>query len=185
MATITVWTKQHENVAKILEAEGRYTAKAEFIEKRMDDHNKIVLECYKWLTTHTPALPQKPADADYPIWVSMRQDATMMLTPNTVVLELEIDEELLTMVNIEKWSSILNYAYIPLDKADAQRHRDLLELYGTNDVKAFSTAFYPFIKAEILQSWERLFDESVTFGNPNCYGNIWEVRKEWVKNIVR
>lgn len=186
MGRVTVWTKQHENVVKILEQEGRYTAKAEFVRRDMDDHNQLVLQCYNWLVANTPALPQKPQDADYPIWVSMKQDATMKLTPHSVVLEIELDEERITKINVEKWSAMLNYSYIGADKADKQRHRELLELYGTNDVKAFSTAFYPQIKKEITDSWHRLFDESVTIsGNDNYYGNIWEVRKEWVKRIIR
>lgn len=185
MALIRVWSKQNEKVAEILQQQGRYTAKAHEVEARMDDHAHLVLECYKWLAAHSPSQAQRPADADYPIWLSMRQDATMKLTPHSVILELEIEEALLTKINIEKWSSILNYAYIPTDAADAQRHRDLLELYGTNDVKAFSTPFYPMIRQEIENSWERLFDEAVSLGNPNYYGNIWEVKAEWVKRIIR
>ncbi len=186
VGTITVWTKQHENVAKILEEEGRFVAKKEFVVRDMDDHNQLVLQCYNWLTANTPAQEQRPADADYPIWLSVREDATMKLTPHTVVLELELDESLMTRINIEKWSAMLNYSYIAKDKADAEAHRQLLEMYGTNDAKAFMTPFYPQIKMEIMNSWHRLFDDSVTIsGNGNYYGNIWEVKKEWIRKIIR
>ena len=183
MSKITVWTKQHENVAEIIEKEGRYTAKRHIIAKTADDHEGLVLKCYDWLVGH---LPDKPDDADYPVWVSMEKEATMMLQPGFVMLELEIDEEIITKINIEKWTSITNYSYIPLDEKDKKRHAQMLEEYGTNDIKAFSTAFYPQIKREIEESWQRLFDDDITItGNKNYYGNIWEIRKEWVKKVYR
>ena len=90
---ITVWTKQHENVAEIIEKEGHYTAKRHIIAKTADDHEGLVLRCYDWLVRH---LPDKPDDADYPVWVSMEKEATMLLQPGFVMLELEIDEEIIT-----------------------------------------------------------------------------------------
>ena len=183
MSKILVWTKQHENVAEIIEKEGRYTAKRHIIAKTADDHEGLVLRCYDWLVKY---LPDKPRDADYPVWVSMEKEATMMLQPGFVMLELEIDEEIITKINIEKWTSITNYSYIPLDEKDKKRHAQMLEEYGTNDIKAFSTAFYPQIKREIEQSWQRLFDDDITItGNKNYYGNIWEIKKEWVKKVYR
>ena len=47
------------------------------------------------------------------------------------------------------------------------------------------TQFYPEIKREIIQSWDRLFDDSIILGNTNYYGNIWEVKQEWVRRVFR
>ena len=84
-----------------------------------------------------------------------------------------------------KWGSILDYSYIPSDKADAARHRALLEEYRVNDSKAYMSQFYPQIKREIIESWDRLFDDSADPGNSDCYGNIWEIKKEWVTNVLK
>lgn len=183
MDKITVWTKQHKSVADALEATGRYVAKKEYIGKDLGEHAPLVLEVYDWLVKHTPT--PKPADAEYPIWVSPVQEATMLPSEGTVILELSIDPAILTKVNINKWGTMLNYSYIPADGQDARRHREMLEEYGVSDAKAFMSQFYPQIKREILASWSRLFDETISLGSDTYYGNIWEIKKEWIQNIIR
>ena len=99
--------------------------------------------------------------------------------------ELEIEESLITGVNFTKWGMILNYSYIPADEADEKRHKELLEAYGVSDTQAYMSQFYPEIKREIRESWKRLFDDKIQIGSDGCYGNIWEVRREWVKNVIQ
>ena len=82
-------------------------------------------------------LRNKPADVEFPVWVSFRQDATMLPEKGRVILELEIEESLITRVNFTKWGMILNYSYIPADKADEKRHKELLEAYGVSDTQAY------------------------------------------------
>ena len=160
MAKITVWSKQHENVWK-------------------------VLDTYEWLVKNGPDYGNKPADVEFPVWVSFRQDATMLPEKGRVILELEIEESLITRVNFTKWGMILNYSYIPADKADEKRHKELLAAYGVSDTQAYMSQFYPEIKREIRESWKRLFDDDIQIGSDGCYGNIWEVRREWVKNVIQ
>ena len=57
MAKITVWSKQHENVWKVLQETGRYTVK---------------LDTYEWLVKNGPDYGNKPADVEFPVWVSFR-----------------------------------------------------------------------------------------------------------------
>ena len=88
MDKVTVWTKQNENVVKELEKTGRYTAKKEYILKDLDKHVYLVLEVYDWLVKNTPNTSQKPYDAEYPIWVSLTREATMLPSVGTIILEL-------------------------------------------------------------------------------------------------
>ena len=60
-----------------------------------------------------------------------------------------------------------------------------LEQYGTSDAQAYMSQFYPHIKRSIIESWSRLFDDSIILGSSKCYGNIWEVKKEWISEIIR
>ena len=130
MAKITVWSKQHENVWKVLQETGRYTVKREYIIKDLKEHSELVLDTYEWLVKNGPDYRNKPADVEFPVWVSFRQDATMLPEKGRVILELEIEESLITRVNFTKWGMILNYSYIPADKEDEKRHKELLEAYG-------------------------------------------------------
>lgn len=185
MAKIKVWTKQNEKVLDELRQTGRYTTKQEFIVKDLEEHAELVLETYRWLTRHSPDYPNKPEDVEFPVWVSFQENATMMPSEGTVILELLVEESLITKVNIAKWGAILNYGYIPADKEDDRRHRELLKDYGISDTKAYMSQFYPEIKREIQESWIRLFDPGIHMGNDSCYGNLWEVRKEWIMKIIR
>ena len=185
MDEIIVWTKQNENIVKELERTGRYTVQKGYILKDLDIHAYLVLDVYDWLVKNTPNTLQKPSDAEYPIWVSLKKEATMLPSEGTVILELKVDPSLVTMINIDKWGTILNYSYIPKDKQDAENHQQLLEQYGvSSDTKAYMSQFYPQIKRKIIGSWIRLFDDSIILGNDQRYGNIWEVRKEWVRQII-
>lgn len=183
MAVRIVWTKQHKNVLKKLEETGRYTARKEYICLDMKEQKDLILTAYDWLSLHGPKADQKPADVQYPVWVSLSEDAIMMPDENEVVLELSLDDSLITLINVTKWGMILNYSYIPKDEADAKTHQKMLELYGTSDAQAVMTPFYPQIRREVIASWSRLFDDSVLSKNSCYYGTIWEIRKEWITDI--
>ena len=167
MSNITVWTKQHENVLKELETTGRYIAKREYIRMDLKEQAPVVLEAYDWLVKHGPDRANKPADVEYPVWVSFTNEGTMMNSENTVILELSLDPAIITSVNIAKWGHILNYGYIPKDE------------------KAVISQFYPQIKREIQNSWERLFDDTILMGSDAKYGNVWELRREWLTDVIR
>ena len=106
--------------------------------------------CYR------PQCSQKPKDVDYPVWVSFAQDTTYLPQEQTVTLKLCIDPALIAPVHIAKWGTILNYSYIPLNEQDAWRHQQLLESYRVSDTQAYMARFYPQIKREIIDSWDRL-----------------------------
>ena len=81
MERITVWTKQHRAVLEQLEQVGRYTAKREYVLKENEDCSRFVLEAYNWLVKHSPLAAQKPADADYPVWLSFSREGTYLPQP--------------------------------------------------------------------------------------------------------
>ena len=164
MEPVRVWTKQHAGVAEELARTGVYRAKGRYIALDLKEHAPLVLEVYDWLVAHTPAAPHRPEGAEYPVWVSFLREGTMLPGEGAVILELELDPELITRINVAKWGAMLNYAYLPRDEADARRHRKLLSDYGASDARAFMTSFYPQIKREILDSWQRLFRHHAALG---------------------
>ena len=150
METITVWTKQHQDVWTNLERDGRHVASRAGIRRDLGEEDaSLVLAVYDWLAGRLPTAG-KPADAVYPVWVSRSGDAAMLPGPGFVILELQVDPGLITDVNIAKWGAILNYSYIPADEADARRHRKRMEAHGVSDAKAFMSRFYPELKEEIV-----------------------------------
>ena len=115
METITVWTKQHQDVWTNLERDGRHVASRAGIRRDLGEEDaSLVLAVYDWLADRLPT-EGKPADAVYPVWVSRSGDAAMLPGPGFVILELQVDPGLITDVNIAKWGAILNYSYIPAE----------------------------------------------------------------------
>ncbi len=185
METITVRTKQNEKVLRELEQTGRFIAKKEYIRKDLEEQAPLILEAYDWLAKNSPTASLKPADVEYPIWVSVIKETMMPPDRGCVIMELNVDKDSIALVNISKWGAILNYSYIPADACDEKQHRAMLRKYGTSDAQAYMSQFYPEIKRKIIKSWSRLFDPSVVIGNESCYGIIWEVKQEWITGIIR
>ena len=182
MGTVTVWTKQHRGMLETLDTLGRYTAKKEIV--RRNEESSLTLEAYDWLAAHLPN-QNRPTDADYPVWLSFSKDAAMLLSPDTVLLELEVEESLITRLNVAKWGAVLNFSYLPQDDADGRRHRKMLADYGLSDAGICMSRFYPELRQEIHESWMRLFDDSVQLGGDHAYGLIWEVKREWIRSVTR
>ena len=180
MERITVFTKQRKEILKELDEKGYHVATADHVAVEWKEDTKIVLEVYNWLVKNSPSRDAKPEYAQYPVWISLSKETAMLLDDQSVMLELAVDPALITKINIFKWGKILNYSYIPKNDEDARAHLEKLDLYGISDMKAFMTPFYPDIKREIVDSWKRLFDDTGTLGNEECYGIMWEIRKEWV-----
>ena len=184
MAEITVWTKQNRAVLDQLESNGRFIADERFIRRELEDTADIMLFIYRWLADHMPAAADRPADAKFPVWVSYEKEATMSPEPGYAVLELRAPAELVTRLDIAKWTRITNYSYIPADEEDEAEHNRYLNCLGTDNARAVMTRFYPELRQKIISSWDRLFDDSIVLGSTSAYGLMWEVRKEWIQNAV-
>ncbi|SHK65257.1 DUF3841 domain-containing protein [Hespellia stercorisuis] len=146
------------------------------------EETKITTSIRVWTKQHKSVLDTLQQTGRY---TAKREFIKMDMGEHAVLLELEIDPVLITSINIAKWGCILNYSYIPANEADAARHQKLLADYRISDAKAYMSQFYPEIKREIVNSWSRLFDDSVKVGNDTRYGNVWELRREWIRNIVQ
>lgn len=105
----------------------------------------------------------------------------------TVVYILEVPAEKIIYFDEGKWDYVLNRIYLPKDEMDRQEYKQHLKDIGVvNGFEFFQGRYagkYPQEEARIKESWLRVFeiDNWTIF---NVCGNIWEIRKEWVKQIV-
>jgi hypothetical protein len=184
MPEITVWTKQNSAVLDQLARDGRFIADEGYIRAELEDTADIMLFIYGWLTEHMPNASLKPHDVVFPVWVSLTREATMKPEPGYAVLELRLMDTEMILLDTAKWTRITNYSYIPSGEADAREHSELMERLGISDAAAVMTQFYPEVRQMIISSWDRLFDDTISLGSDSSYGLIWEVRKEWVQQII-
>lgn len=182
---IRVWTRQDENILHILEKDGRYIVKKEYIEQKMENCSRFYLDVYSWYTGKAKDIVAKPPDVQYPIWVSLSSDYMLQQVPGTVILELLVDKNSVIITDSEKWDRIVNYWYVPLTKKDEEDYDKKLKNYGiTNSSKVYLSNFYPHLKNEVIKSWDRLFDNSYSLSSL-YQGTIWEVKKEWVQKVTK
>jgi hypothetical protein len=179
---VKVWTKQHADILSDLEKSGRYIVKKEYIHQKMGEHAQLYFEVYNWYRKAAEKIVLAPGDVEYPIWVSLNENEKIGNSGGNVLLEIEVDEDILITMDMDKWGRIVNYMYIPKSEADQEEHDRMLENYNTNDCSAYMSPFFPVIKKKIQKSWDRLFDDSYTL-TPVRVGTIWELRKEWITNI--
>ena len=184
MGKVRVYTAQHVNMWKELKETGRYYMKRRYVSLDMIEHQKIMQKIYEWLATHMPNPKGRPAPDALPIWVAFEPSGAQADSPDVVTLELELDEEEITKINIAKWGTIMNYSYIPKDKADDKRHQQMLSDYGIDDAKAVMTPFYPMVRREVENSWVRLFDDNIILEGTGFYGVIREVTMDMVVNVT-
>lgn len=71
---IKVWTRQHENILDVLDKEGRYIVKKEYIVNKLDTISNFFLDVYSWYTKKAKDIVLKPEDCIYPIWVSLNSN---------------------------------------------------------------------------------------------------------------
>ena len=185
MERLRVWTKQHQDVWKVLEEEGRYISKKEYIVQKMEDISGLYLEAYTWYSSRAAAIVPRPPDVKFPIWVSLGEAPVLGNDPGTLMLELEVPKDRLVAVDYDKWGYAINLLYLPAGPADEAEHEKMLKSYGVDDIEAYTSPFYPMIKKKIIKSWDAVFVTDRQAQDSAQVGTLWEIRKEWVKQVIR
>lgn len=184
MAKITVWSKQHENVWKVLQETGRYTVKREYIikdpQRTFGAGSGLLMNGWS-RTDRTTGTNRGCGISGMGI---LQAGATMLPEKGRVILELEIEESLITRVNFTKWGMTSTIPIFRQTRRMKSGTKTSGSLWSQRHAGVY-VAFYPEIKREIRESWKRLFDDDIQIGSDGCYGNIWEVQREWVKNVIQ
>ncbi|MBU5426273.1 DUF3841 domain-containing protein [Tissierella pigra] len=184
---VKLWTRQHKNVLKELEKYGVYRVKKEYILEKMDTISDYYLNLYEWYGRNAAKVVPKPEGVIYPIWLSISSDMMLQPTEDTIILEIEVDRKNVIYTDVDKWGYVVNYFYLPIDPEDEERHNEELKKFGISDESALITGdkgnFYPLLKNKIIKSWERLF-EPLGEESTLVQATIWEIKKEWVVDII-
>lgn len=184
---VKLWTRQHKNVLNELEEHGVYRVKKEYILEKMDTISDYYLKLYEWYGRNASKKVAKPEGAIYPIWLSTSSEMMLQPVDNTVVLEIEVDIKNVVYTDVNKWGYVVNYFYLPLNPEDEEKHNAELKKYGISDesslIRTDKGNFYPLLKSKIIKSWDRLF-EPFDEKNTLSQATLWEIKKEWVVDIV-
>ncbi len=185
--TMILWTRQRPEVWETLQKDGVYRVKKEYVEIKNDNIANYYLMLYDWYTKKAKEFYTVPDGVEYPIWLSVSEESMLQLVEDTVILKLEVPKESIVICNMEAWEHRGNCWYVPLDNEDANKHNAELKKLGISaedDIVLTSKGnFYPILKRKIISSWDRVFTLTPTLDN--SLATIWEIKKEWVKEVRR
>ena len=185
--TVKLYTRQNDKTLYQLKRDGRIINQRVYVEMHFGDIAPLFMESYDWFTREAAKRVPKPEDVHAPIWCSISVENCLKPIEGTVVYELEFPEEEVIYFDEAKWDYVLNRIYLPKDTEDGKCYKNHLKDIGVvNGFEFFQGRYkgmYPEEEKRIIDSWQRVFqiDNWTIF---NVCGNLWEIRKEWVKRIV-
>lgn len=186
--TVKLYTRQNDKTLAQLERDGRIINSRTYVRLHFGDMAEHYLQSYDWFTQEAAKRVKKPDDVQASIWCSISAENCLKPIEGTVVYVLEVPESEVIYFDEGKWDYVLNRIYIPLDEADRAKYDAHLKALGIPSrfdvMQGRCRGMYPQEEQKIVESWQRVFtiDNWTIF---NVCGNIWEIRKEWVKQIVR
>lgn len=186
--TVRLYSRQNEKTLAQLERDGRIINSRTYVRLHFGDMAEHYLESYDWFTEEASRRVPRPADVQASIWCSISVENCLRPIPGTVVYVLEVPRDKVIYFDEEKWDYVLNRVYIPKDEADRAAYREHLRAMGIQSgfeiLQGRWRGQYPQEEQRIRESWKRVFeiDNWTIF---NVCGNIWEIRKEWIRRIVR
>lgn len=188
MKCVHLYTRQHENSFYELKNKGIITNKEIYVNLHMMDTAPFFKEKYSLFINYAEKRLSRPSYADYPIWTSISKYNCLKPIDNSLVYCLEVPVENVIYFDGKKWDYVLNDIYIPKDDSDAKQYEKLIRDIGVENQFSFIRGKYktvfPEIEEKIRLSWERIFDIDV-WDKFSVQANLWEIRSEWVRHIVR
>lgn len=186
--TVRLYTRQNDKTLAQLERDGRIINSRTYVRLHFGDMAEHYLQSYDWFTAEAAKRVKKPDDVQASIWCSISAENCLKPIEGTVVYVLEVPESEVIYFDEGKWDYVLNRIYLPADEVDRAQYGAHLRALGIPSrfdvMQGRCRGMYPQEERRIIESWQRVFtiDNWTIF---NVCGNIWEIKKEWVKKIVR
>ncbi|MDY6064971.1 MAG: DUF3841 domain-containing protein [Finegoldia sp.] len=188
MDKVSLFTRQNENSYYELMKKGRITNKEIYIRLHMGDMAEYFIGRYKKFVEMAEKIVERPDYTAFPIWCSVSKKNCMKPIEKEIVYCLEVPHDQVIYFDGGKWDYVLNGLYIPKNAEDRAKYRKEIERLGVKDEFNFIDGrykgMYPKIEKKIVDSWERIF-EIDKWNEFVVQANLWEIKREWVKHIVR
>ena len=195
--TVRLYTRQNDKTLNQLNKYGRIINNRAYVALHFGDIADFFLESYDWYTSEASKLLEKPSDAQLPIWCSISEKNCLKPIEGTVVYILDVPKDKVLYFNDQKWDYVLNRLYLPKDEDDRIEYENHINSLGISEKKLSLINSYEFMigkykgmfpqeERRIKESWKRTFDVG-DLNNLDIFsicGNLWEIKKEWVKHIV-
>lgn len=182
-----LFTVQDKRSLNIIEKDGVFYNKKEYIEAHLQDISPMFLRCYDWFKVEAQKRVPRPKDAQYHIWCSVSAKNCMRPCEGEIAYILEVPNDEIIYFSGVKWDYVLNLHYVPENDEDLAKYQREMKEKGFANCFEFIQGRYsrmfPNEEKRIIDSWKRVFD----IDNWNIFevqANIWRIKKEWIKAIV-
>ena len=180
------WTRQVPNVWDEIQTTGHYLVLEEYVRAKNAEISDYYIGLYRWLTEMCRGRVKMPPEAKFPVWLALTEEQRLPAAPNTISLTLDVPEESLFILDIDRWGYRVNLWYVPTDAADEAAHNEELARYGIGNEAALFVGeqgnHYPMLKRKIEASWPRILEKPNERMDLNV-GVVWEILPEWVKEV--
>lgn len=181
--TLTLFTAQTQTVLDVIKRDGYSRVKRAFVQQKYGDEAWVFQQAYSFFAQHASRFVTPPEGAESGIWC-FRDWRWAVTGAGCLLLELEVPADQAVLFDSRIWNRMLNLQYIGENEAEDRAFEQRITNMGLKSpAEAFSTPFYPTVKREILQSWQRLFGSAE--GCPDTYvqAGLWELREEWIVSV--
>jgi len=183
-----IFTRQDTRSLDVIRNKGRFTNKRSYIEEGFGDISNFFLSPYNWFVEEASKKVEKPDDVEYPIWCAVDWRNCLKPMGDTLVYVLEVPEEKIIYFDGSKWDFVLNEHYVPDDNEDLESYNRDLKRKGIDSGYEFLRGnyahMYPLETQKVLESRKKIFNID-SWNIFAVQANIWELREEWIKRIVR
>lgn len=183
---LILYAAQAQPVLDALERDGVCHSRAEYVKKKYGESAPVFLTAYNWFVQQLPRYVPKPEGAEFPYW-AFRELYSVDPMGTAGVLKLQVPEGQAVLFAVEDWTKITQLRYIGKDAADERAFAKELAARGLRWEQVMLTNFYPDLKQQIYDSWQRLFrHHEALLRDEDCGGirvqaGLWELRREWVQ----
>lgn len=175
---VTVWTAKEDVVMEAIERDGVSYVKKEYLDKKYGETAWIFKTAYEFFVKEAKKRVNKPEEAESPIWV-FKDEAAVFKSSGTTLLKLNVPKEEIIFFDLRDWNKILNLGYLGTEEETA-RFAQKLKTQGLKDsLEIFKSPFYPLLKRELVESWNKLFDREEPC-DKYVEGALWMIKKEWI-----
>lgn len=184
--TVMLYSSQSEVVVNSLERDGICFSKQEYVIKKYEESAPIFVAAYGWFAIAAEKYLPKPEGAEYPYW-AFRDLYSIEQSSDSRILRLCIPTDEAIFFDMYDWNKILRLQYIGETESDEKRFRQMLVGYGIRrESDIILTNFYPELKHQVQNSWQRLFRHHKrikagdTAGVESVQAGLWQLKQEWI-----
>lgn len=186
---VILYTSQNQRVIDKLLQNGRHVVERTFIKEKYGETSQVFLQAYSWYRQNAEQVVERPEDAESAIWTFLNMKY-LDYSADSQILKLRVPLEKIVFFRMSDWNKILNLRLLGTDEEQADYYAKLKKFNIAYEGDVYTTAFYPHLKTELVQSWRKLFQydkkikETKELPFEDIQGSIWEICSSWIESFA-